>query len=63
MEKVTDSLLDKKIEGRETIKGIREINNKKIPSLSVETSGFPGILSPLQIFFQYFLKHFSAGWG
>jgi len=58
MEKVTDSLLDKKVEGGETIKDIREINNKKIPSLSVETSGFPGILSPLQNFFPVFSQTF-----
>jgi hypothetical protein len=36
-ENVSDSSLDKDVEGGEKIKDVKEINNKQTPSLSVQT--------------------------
>jgi hypothetical protein len=45
-EKVSDNLLDKKVEGGEKIEDVTEINNKQTPSFSVETSSFQEFCLP-----------------
>jgi hypothetical protein len=47
---VSESLLDKEVDGREKIKDVKEINNKETPSLSFETSSFQEFCLPYKFF-------------
>lgn len=58
--KVTDNLLDEKVEGGETIKDVKKIKKKKqISSLSVETPSSQEFCPPYK-FVPYFLNNFNA---
>ena len=57
--KISDSLLDKEVEGGEKIRDVKETNNKNIPSLSFVTPSFQEFCLPYK-FCPYLLKNFSA---